>query len=180
MTVKTTLPSLLLAASLLFFAGCGNDNKTSTETVAAASSQTTVTPEEAKGLKSLALTVNKINLNKDENTTVNVIASYDDGSSKEVTDKVEWIVSPQDAVAIKGDTLTAGDRGQVIMITCFQFILITLFAAGCDMPGTISPDTEPTGIVERGKYVDEPAHWRYSSARDYDGIEGLIAVERFW
>jgi len=33
--------------------------------------------------------------------------------------------------------------------------------------------------VKRG-YVDEAMHWRYSSARDYEGIEGLIEVERFW
>lgn len=33
--------------------------------------------------------------------------------------------------------------------------------------------------VKRG-YVDEAAHWRYSSARDYEGIDGLIEVERFW
>jgi len=23
-------------------------------------------------------------------------------------------------------------------------------------------------------------HWRYSSARDYEGMQGLIEVERFW
>jgi REP element-mobilizing transposase RayT len=33
--------------------------------------------------------------------------------------------------------------------------------------------------VKRG-YVDEAIHWRYSSARDYEGIEGLVEVERFW
>ena len=33
--------------------------------------------------------------------------------------------------------------------------------------------------VKRG-YVDKAIHWRYSSARDYDGIDGLIEVERFW
>jgi len=33
--------------------------------------------------------------------------------------------------------------------------------------------------VKRG-YVDEAKHWRYSSARDYEGIPGLIEVERFW
>lgn len=32
--------------------------------------------------------------------------------------------------------------------------------------------------VKRG-YVDEAKHWRYSSARDYEGIEGLIEVEKF-
>ena len=29
-------------------------------------------------------------------------------------------------------------------------------------------------------YVDEAKHWRYSSARDYEGIQGLIDIERFW
>jgi REP element-mobilizing transposase RayT len=33
--------------------------------------------------------------------------------------------------------------------------------------------------VKRG-YVDEAKYWRYSSARDYDGISGLIEIERFW
>lgn len=33
--------------------------------------------------------------------------------------------------------------------------------------------------VKRG-YVDEAVHWRYSSARDYDGTESLVKVERFW
>jgi len=31
--------------------------------------------------------------------------------------------------------------------------------------------------VKRG-YVDEASHWRYSSARDYDGACGLIEIER--
>ena len=34
-------------------------------------------------------------------------------------------------------------------------------------------------LVKRG-YVDEGKYWRYSSARDYDGIEGLLKVERVW
>ena len=33
--------------------------------------------------------------------------------------------------------------------------------------------------VKRG-YVDEAVYWRYSSARDYEGVQGLIEVERFW
>jgi len=33
--------------------------------------------------------------------------------------------------------------------------------------------------VKRG-YVDEAIHWRYSSARDYQGVEGLIYVDRVW
>ncbi len=33
--------------------------------------------------------------------------------------------------------------------------------------------------VKRG-YVDKPEHWRYSSARDYIGINGLIDIYKFW
>ena len=33
--------------------------------------------------------------------------------------------------------------------------------------------------VQRG-YVDEPIHWRYSSARNYAGMEGLISVKTEW
>ena len=33
--------------------------------------------------------------------------------------------------------------------------------------------------VKRG-YVDQPEHWRYSSARNYAGAEGLIEVIKAW
>jgi putative transposase len=33
--------------------------------------------------------------------------------------------------------------------------------------------------VRRG-YVDKPKHWRYSSARNYEGIEGLLDVMTDW
>ncbi len=32
--------------------------------------------------------------------------------------------------------------------------------------------------VKKG-YVDDPLHWRYSSARNYFGKEGIIEIERF-
>jgi hypothetical protein len=33
--------------------------------------------------------------------------------------------------------------------------------------------------VKRG-YVDDPVHWRYSSARNYAGLPGLIPVFKEW
>ena len=33
--------------------------------------------------------------------------------------------------------------------------------------------------VRRG-YVDDPGHWRYSSARDYDGVVGLLPIDTGW
>jgi len=35
-------------------------------------------------------------------------------------------------------------------------------------------------ILVKCGYVDEAKHWRYSSARDYEGIDGLTVVEKFW
>ena len=73
-------------------AGGGDDNTTTTPTVT---------------LAYLKLTVDKTSLNKDENTTVKVMATYSDNTSKEVTDKVEWVVVPSDAVKMTNATLTA-------------------------------------------------------------------------
>ena len=33
--------------------------------------------------------------------------------------------------------------------------------------------------LKRG-YIDEAKHWRYSSARDYEGVDGLLDVEKFF
>jgi len=33
--------------------------------------------------------------------------------------------------------------------------------------------------IKRG-YVDEAKYWRYSSARDYEGVDGLVEIERMW
>ena len=33
--------------------------------------------------------------------------------------------------------------------------------------------------IKRG-YVDDASHWRYSSARNYEGKDGLIEIEKFW
>ncbi len=33
--------------------------------------------------------------------------------------------------------------------------------------------------VKRG-FVNKSEHWRYSSARDYLGIDGLIEIEKFF
>ncbi len=58
-------------------------------------------------LTSLKLSIDKTSLNKDEKTTVKVVAIYSDDTSKEVTDKVEWIVTPDDTVKVTNTTLVA-------------------------------------------------------------------------
>ncbi len=51
-------------------------------------------------LKSIKLTIDKTSLNLDENTTLNAVALYSDKSTKDITDKVEWISSDLNAVQI--------------------------------------------------------------------------------
>ena len=94
MTIKTFTFILLLTSASFLCTGCNND-KTDTATSA------------VKTPTSLTLTIAKTSLNKDENTTVKVMAKYKGGVTKEVTDKVEWIVTPKEAVSVNGKMLTA-------------------------------------------------------------------------
>ncbi len=96
MTLKTLTTTLFLAASFLLFTACEGIGGTETNTT---------TP--AVTLASLKLTIAKTSLNKDENTTVKVMASYSDNISKDVTEAVEWIVTPEESVSISDNTLTA-------------------------------------------------------------------------
>ena len=57
-------------------------------------------------IKSLKLEIATTNLNKDHNTTVTLKATYDDNTTK-TPSNIEWLITPNDAVRIKGTTLTA-------------------------------------------------------------------------
>ncbi len=58
-------------------------------------------------LSLLKLSIEETTLNKDHNTIVTLTGTHSDHTTKAVTKGIAWIVTPQDAVAIKGDTLTA-------------------------------------------------------------------------
>ncbi len=60
----------------------------------------------ANTFKSLKLTIAETTLNKDHNTTVTLNATYDDNTTK-TPSNIEWLITPKDAVRIKGNTLTA-------------------------------------------------------------------------
>jgi hypothetical protein len=71
--------------------------------------------ENANGVKSLILTIDKTTLNKDENTTLKVMATYEDGTSKEVTDEVEWVVTPESSVIVTQKILIAKKDNPTIL-----------------------------------------------------------------
>ena len=77
-----------------------NDDSTTTPTVA---------------LTSLKLTIEKNSLNKDENTTVKVMANYSDNTIKDVTEEVEWIVSKEKVIKVTKNILTALQDRQITL-----------------------------------------------------------------
>ncbi len=89
---------------LLFsLSGCdkGSDNTQTTP------SNTTSTYVDTNRLKNLILSIDKSTLEKNENISVNVVAIYDNNTSKDVTDNVEWIINPKGAVIISQKMLVA-------------------------------------------------------------------------
>ena len=94
MTLKTFTFILLLISSSLLFTGCNND-KTDTAI-------TTI-----QNPTSLTLTIAKISLNKDDNTTVKVMAEYKGGATKDVTEDVSWEMIPENAVTVQNGKMTA-------------------------------------------------------------------------
>ena len=56
-------------------------------------------------LKSIKLTLNKTSLNIETNTSLKVIATYQDNTTKDVTNQVEWIYTDKQALDIKNNIL---------------------------------------------------------------------------
>ena len=57
--------------------------------------------------------------------------------------------------------------------------LLTELRMVCSSPSLIGTLTYSTQSSSKVIYVDEASHWRYSSARDYEGEDGLIEIERY-
>ena len=91
------LTTLLLSLSLIF------------------SACTTKKTPSINSLKSIQLKIEKMSLNIDENTTLRVDAIYNDGSTKEITEEVEWIISQMDTVTINKNKLkTLKDKNIIL------------------------------------------------------------------
>ena len=58
-------------------------------------------------IQSLTLHIKKSSLNKDTNTTYTLTAKYRDGKKETVSENIEWIITPKDAIKIEGSTITA-------------------------------------------------------------------------
>jgi hypothetical protein len=171
--------STLLATFFLLLTGCNDTSKTDTETI--------------ESPTSLTITISKTTLNKDENTTVKVMAEYKGRATKEVTDKVEWIVTPKDAVIVtekiliaKKDTSTTLNAKLGTTLSNTVNLNIVWIVNGYTLPPepdkTVN-DSTLLGIDVNGNGVrDDVERWIYEKYKDMHPIHMDIAMQagRAW
>ncbi len=66
-------------------------------------------------LKSIALTISNNSLNIDTNTSLNAVATYEDKTTKDITDEVEWIGTDLNAIQISKHQLKAKKETNIIL-----------------------------------------------------------------
>ena len=86
----------IILISTLFFTACSKDKKEIIENERVSSKPAP---------KSLKLTLEKNSLNIETNTSLKVIATYQDNTTKDVTNQVEWIYTDKQALDIKNNIL---------------------------------------------------------------------------
>ncbi|MCD6259476.1 MAG: hypothetical protein J7J31_07725 [Helicobacteraceae bacterium] len=91
-------------------------NETNTTTNETNTTAETNTTQPTVSLKSLKLTLEKNSLNVDTNTTLKVVATYSDNSTKDVTNEVEWIYTDKLAIDIKNNILKTFHKDTNIFI----------------------------------------------------------------
>ena len=76
----------------------------------------TNTTQPTVSLKSLKLTIEKTSLNIETNTTLKVVATYQDNTIKDVTNEVEWIYADKLAISIQKHTLKTNHKDTNIFL----------------------------------------------------------------
>jgi hypothetical protein len=76
----------------------------------------TNTTQPTTSLKSLKLTLEKNSLNVDTTTTLKVVATYSDNTTKDVTNQVEWIYADKLALDIKNNILKTNHKDTNIFL----------------------------------------------------------------
>jgi hypothetical protein len=93
---------------------------TTTQEINSSTKTTPTTPtnntQTSSTLKSLKLTIEKTSLNIDESTTLKVVATYSDNTTKDVTNQVEWIYADKLALDIKNNILKTNHKDTNILL----------------------------------------------------------------
>ena len=139
-------------------------------------------------LKTLTLTSAKITLNKDDNTTVKVEATYSDGSTKEINDDVVWVVTPSHAVQVNNNTLIAKKDGNVTvqaMVNGVKSNSISLNITWVVDGHVLPPEPDPAvnnatllGVdVNDNGVRDDVERWIYEEYKDKHPVYIDIAMQ---
>lgn len=125
--------TLLLITLTLGFTACsdkdksrGTDsitNNTNVNTIVPANGTTStqtptppiIDPNTPSTYKSLNLTAEQTTLNKDDNTTLKLLATSSDGTSKELNTDIEYIITPNGSAEVNNNTLTAKQDGTLTL-----------------------------------------------------------------
>ncbi len=172
--------TLLWVTAFLLLTGCNEKSKTD--------DQTASTPVDTIGVKDLILTIDKTTLNKDDNTTVKVMVTYEDGTSKEVTEKVEWIVTPKDSVTVSEKILIAEKDNQSTLqaklgstLSNSMNLNITWVINGHNLPPEPDKavnDSTLLGIdINNNGVRDDVERWIYEEYKDKHPIHIDIAMQ---
>ncbi len=106
------LQTALIITTISLLIGCGSDTEDEqTNPIITHSNQNHTTPtpshNSANTLKTLNIELNATSLNLGEKASIIATRTYQDNTTKELNDQVEWILTPSDSIAINDTTLTA-------------------------------------------------------------------------
>ena len=184
----------LMAMGLLFtFEGCTSCNSKNKP-------ETNVTTENNTGIEqnnttpvtvtqtSLKLSIDKTSLNKDENTTVKVMVNHSDGSSREVTSQVEWIVSMNHTLKVTDNTLKSLDDinttlqaklgSEVSNVVALELYWEVLGHRLPPRPDKTLNDSTLLGIdVNHNNVRDDVERWIYGTYKDKHPIHVDIGMQ---
>jgi len=139
-------------------------------------------------LKSINLTIDKISLNLDENTTLNAVATYRDNTTKDITDEVEWISTDSNAVEITKHKLKTKQDKNIILQAKLNTVTSNAVALEIyyeinghtlpPMPDKTLNDSTLLGIDSNNNGVrDDVEIWIYETYKDKHPIHIDIAMQ---
>jgi len=114
MKTTHTFLKLLLATGVLYaLNGCDHEVKTTEDNLTLVTDTNVTTPTVSP--RTLLLHVDRTTLNKEDNTTLSVMATYADNSTKELSDVVTWVMTPAQSLVVDHTTLIAHKDGNLTL-----------------------------------------------------------------
>ncbi len=140
-------------------------------------------------IKSISLSIKKIKLNRDTNTTLKVMAKNKDNKTIDITDKVKWLINPKDAATVNKNILTAEKDVNASVLAKYKNLLsnkvnINIYweVSGHKLPPKPDPKMNNTTLlgtdVNNNGIRDDVERWIYGNYKK--PIErGIILQEAY-